>query len=89
VRLPRKYRQAAVRAARLLGLRLAGVDLLASKAGPVVLEANSSPGLEGIEAATGVDVAGLVLEAVEAGVMRRRGNRPSSDLLCQAGGAVR
>jgi ribosomal protein S6--L-glutamate ligase len=100
VRLPREYRRAAVRAARLLGLRLAGADLLKSKDGPVVLEVNSSPGLEGIEAATGVDVAGLVLEAVEAGVMRRRGNRPtgivtecpggpSSDLLWPKAGVVR
>jgi ribosomal protein S6--L-glutamate ligase len=62
----------ALRAARTLGLNVAGVDLLRSRRGPLVLEVNSSPGLEGIEAATGVDVAGSIIEYLERRVRRRR-----------------
>ena len=54
----------AVRAARLLGLGVAGVDLIRSKRGPLILEVNASPGLEGIESATGVDIAGAVVDHV-------------------------
>ena len=54
----------AIHAARVMGLGVAGVDLLRSHRGPLVLEVNSSPGLEGIEAATGVDVAGAIIEHV-------------------------
>ena len=61
----------ALRAARVMGLGVAGVDLLRSKNGPLVLEVNSSPGLEGIEAATGVDVAGAIVEYTVAGVRPR------------------
>jgi ribosomal protein S6--L-glutamate ligase len=62
----------ALRAARTLGLNIAGVDLLRSRRGPLVLEVNSSPGLEGIEAATGVDVAGAIIEYLERRVRQRR-----------------
>ena len=55
----------AVEAARVLGLRIAGVDLMRSKRGPLVLEVNSSPGLEGIEASSGVDVAGNIVRFIE------------------------
>jgi ribosomal protein S6--L-glutamate ligase len=55
----------ALRAARTIGLDVAGVDLLRSKRGPLVLEVNSSPGLEGIEAITGVDIAGEIVEYIE------------------------
>jgi len=55
-------RATAVRAARLIGLEVAGVDLLRSRRGPLVLEVNASPGLEGIEGVTGVDVAGAVID---------------------------
>jgi ribosomal protein S6--L-glutamate ligase len=48
-----------------MGLNVAGVDLLRSNHGPVVLEVNSSPGLEGIETTTGVDVAGKIIEFIE------------------------
>jgi ribosomal protein S6--L-glutamate ligase len=58
-------RRTAVRAAKTLGLSVAGVDLLRSDRGPLVMEVNSSPGLEGIEEATGVDVAGEIIEFVE------------------------
>ncbi|NUO72379.1 MAG: 30S ribosomal protein S6--L-glutamate ligase [Frateuria sp.] len=55
----------ALRAAAALGLGIAGVDLLRSKRGPLLLEVNASPGLEGIEAATGVDVAGHIVQLLE------------------------
>ncbi len=58
-------RVTAVRAAQVMGLNVAGVDLLQADDGPMVLEVNSSPGLEGIENATGVDVAGRVIEFLE------------------------
>ncbi len=57
----------AVRAAQLLGLGVAGVDLIRSHRGPLVLEVNSSPGLEGIEATTGLDIAGAIVDHVCAG----------------------
>lgn len=55
-------KQIAVRACQILGLRVAGVDILLSDKGPLVLEVNSSPGLEGIEKITGIDVAGRIIE---------------------------
>ena len=64
-RLDRALAATAVRAADRLGLEVAGVDLVESDDGPMVLEVNASPGLEGIEAATGVDVAGEVIAHVE------------------------
>lgn len=65
VRLPAEYRKTAVAAARLLGLRVAGVDLIESNEGPMVMEVNSSPGLEGIEKTTGIDVAAAIIEHLE------------------------
>ena len=61
----------ALRVARTMGLGVAGVDLLRSQRGPLVLEVNASPGLEGIESATGVDVAGAIIASVEEGAARR------------------
>ena len=61
----------ALRVARTMGLGIAGVDLLRSQRGPLVLEVNASPGLEGIESATGVDVAGAIIASVEEGAARR------------------
>ena len=58
-------RRTAVAAARAMGLNVAGVDLIRSNHGPLVLEVNSSPGLQGIEEASDVDVAGLVIEFIE------------------------
>jgi ribosomal protein S6--L-glutamate ligase len=58
-------RSTAVRSARIMGLNVAGVDLLRSNHGPVVMEVNSSPGLEGIEAATGKDIASLIIQFIE------------------------
>lgn len=58
-------RKTAVLAAKTMGLSMCGVDLLRSNSGPVVMEVNSSPGLEGIEAATGKNVAGMIIEHIE------------------------
>jgi ribosomal protein S6--L-glutamate ligase len=65
VKLTPEERSTAIRAAKILGLNIAGVDLIRSNHGPVVLEVNSSPGLEGIETASGIDVAGKIIEFVE------------------------
>src|SRR3954453_10126872 len=65
VRLTPEERSIAVRAARTVGLSVSGVDLLQSNHGPVVMEVNSSPGLEGVEGATGTDVAGKIIEFLE------------------------
>lgn len=65
VRVSPEERATAVRCARIMGLNVAGVDMLRSKKGPVVMEVNSSPGLEGIEKASGRDVAGKVIEFIE------------------------
>ncbi len=65
VKLDHEYERTAVRAAQIMGLRFAGVDLLEGEDGPQVMEVNSSPGLEGIETATGVDVAKAVIEDIE------------------------
>ena len=65
IKLTPEERATAKRAAKILGLNVAGVDLMRSNHGPVVLEVNSSPGLEGIEGATNVDVASKVIEYIE------------------------
>ena len=65
IRLTPEERSTAVRAAKKMGLNVAGVDLLRSNHGPVVLEVNSSPGLQGIESATGKDVATLIVQFIE------------------------
>ena len=64
VELSDEYEQAAVRAAQIMGLRVAGVDMLEGHDGPLILEVNSSPGLQGIESATGLDVAGAIIEYI-------------------------
>jgi ribosomal protein S6--L-glutamate ligase len=65
IKITPEERSTAVRAASIMGLNVAGVDILRSNHGPVVMEVNSSPGLEGIEAATGKDIAGMVIEFIE------------------------
>ncbi len=65
IKITPEERSTAVRAAKIMGLNVAGVDLLRSNHGPVVMEVNSSPGLEGIEEATGKDVAGLIIRFIE------------------------
>jgi ribosomal protein S6--L-glutamate ligase len=65
VKITPEERSTAVRSARIMGLNVAGVDILRSNHGPVVMEVNSSPGLEGIERATGKDIAGSIIEFIE------------------------
>lgn len=69
VELDEQYARTAVHAAQIMGLRVAGVDLLEGESGPVLMEVNSSPGLEGIEASTGVDVAGEIISLIEEEVL--------------------
>ncbi len=73
VDLPTEYQRAALRATRAMGLQVAGVDMLESKQGPKLLEVNSSPGFEGLERATGVDVAGAIVDYAMALARRRAG----------------
>ncbi|MEW4490715.1 30S ribosomal protein S6--L-glutamate ligase [Thalassoglobus sp. JC818] len=68
VELDERYRDAAVRAAQIMGLRVAGVDMLEAKDGPQIMEVNSSPGLEGIETCTQLDIAGSIIDYIAAQV---------------------
>jgi ribosomal protein S6--L-glutamate ligase len=68
VELDDQYVETAVRAAQILGLQVAGVDMLEGKNGPQIMEVNSSPGLEGIESCTGLDVAGAIVDYISAQV---------------------
>jgi ribosomal protein S6--L-glutamate ligase len=72
IQLTAEERATAIKSVKKLGLGIAGVDLLQSSRGPLVMEVNSSPGLEGIEGATGVDIAGKIIEYVE----RNEFNKP-------------
>ncbi len=64
IKLEPEYEEAAVRAAQIMGLRVCGVDMLEGAKGPQIMEVNSSPGLEGIEGATGLDIAGEVIDYI-------------------------
>ncbi|MEF1219800.1 30S ribosomal protein S6--L-glutamate ligase, partial [Photobacterium damselae] len=72
IRITPEERKTAVAAAKAMGLSVAGVDLLRSNRGPLVMEVNSSPGLEGIEGATGKDIAGMIIEYIEKNVGKSR-----------------
>jgi ribosomal protein S6--L-glutamate ligase len=65
VKITPEERDTAIKSAKVLGLNVAGVDLLRSKSGPKVMEVNSSPGLEGIEKVTGHNIAGMIIEFIE------------------------
>ena len=65
IEIDKKIKSTAIEVTKLLGLTVAGVDLLLSKRGPLVIEVNSSPGLQGIERATGIDIAAKIIEAAE------------------------
>ncbi len=77
IKLSKQERAAALTAARSMGLSVAGVDMLQSSRGPLVLEVNSSPGLEGIEKATGKDVAGAIIDYILGKVERISRRKPS------------
>lgn len=72
IRITPEERATAIRSARIMGLNVAGVDIIRSNHGPVVLEVNSSPGLEGIETTTGKDIAGLIIEHIEKNAKKGR-----------------
>ena len=65
IKISPEERKTAVAAAKIIGLEVAGVDIIRSDRGPLVLEVNSSPGLKGIETATGLDIAGMIVEHIE------------------------
>lgn len=75
IKLSRAEKQAALNAAKALGLDVAGVDMLQSERGPLILEVNSSPGLEGIEGATGVNVAAEIIKFVVNSVVKKSSKR--------------
>ena len=72
VKITPEERRTAATAAKIMGLNVAGVDLLRSARGPLVMEVNSSPGLEGIEAATGKNIAGMIIEFIEKNAASKR-----------------
>ena len=72
MKLDPRYALAAVAAVKVMGLEIAGVDMLESRQGPKILEINSSPGLEGIERTSGVDVAGAIVAHAERFLERRK-----------------
>jgi ribosomal protein S6--L-glutamate ligase len=88
VKLDRRYAATAVAAAQVMGLEVAGVDMLEGSQGPKILEINSSPGLEGIERASGVDVAAAIVAHAEKLVVRRRKRRSSQAQIATVEGEV-
>lgn len=64
IELDEEYQRAAVRSAQIMGMRIAGVDMLEGDDGPLIMEVNSSPGLEGVEGATGLDIAGAIVDYI-------------------------
>ncbi len=87
-KISREERAIAVKAAKVIGLGIAGVDILRSEQGPKVLEINSSPGFQGIERATGLDIAGRMIAHVESqvksNVRRKRGKKPTKRAISRA-----
>ena len=65
IKLSPEERSTAIRSAKAMGLNVCGVDMLRANHGPVVMEVNSSPGLEGVENATGLDIAGKIIDYIE------------------------
>lgn len=72
VKITPAERKISVAAAKVVGLKVCGVDLIRSNSGPKVIEVNASPGLEGVEGTTGIDIAGLMIEHIEKHVVRRK-----------------
>lgn len=78
VKITAEERKLALQSARIMGLEVAGVDMIRSESGPKILEINSSPGLEGIESVTGLDIAGQMIEFIERSVAKRKKSRKES-----------
>src|SRR5690606_3402910 len=72
IKLSRAEKHAAITAAKKMGLGVAGVDMLPSQRGPLIVEVNSSPGLEGIEAATKIDIAGKIFKYLEKNALKKK-----------------
>jgi ribosomal protein S6--L-glutamate ligase len=72
VKITAKERNIAIKAAKTLGLRVAGVDILRSEKGPLVIEVNSSPGIEGIEKTTGKNIAGMIIQYLESKLTKKQ-----------------
>ena len=83
VHMDKRYLQAATAAVKVMGLEVAGVDMLEGRDGPKILEINSSPGLEGIERTSGVDVAGAILAHAERFVARRTKRKLGKDVVIE------
>lgn len=83
VKITPQERKMAVASARVVGLKICGVDMIRSNNGPKVLEVNSTPGLEGVEGATGKDIAGLMIEHIEKQVAKRAARSSSSHALSE------
>jgi ribosomal protein S6--L-glutamate ligase len=83
VTLDKRYATAAIAATRVMGLEIAGVDMLESRSGPKILEINSSPGLEGIERASGIDVAGAIIAQAERFLAKRKKRRARRDAVIE------
>jgi ribosomal protein S6--L-glutamate ligase len=81
IELPREYAEAAVKAVRVIGLEVAGVDMLESRGGPKIMEVNSSPGFEGLERVTGSDIAGMYVEHAVEFARARAGTGPRARLV--------
>ncbi|WP_113924975.1 30S ribosomal protein S6--L-glutamate ligase [Cognataquiflexum aquatile] len=79
IKLSKEEKAAALSAAKALGLDIAGVDMLQSDRGPLILEVNSSPGLEGIEEATGVNIAGEIVKFIEEAVEKKINKKKSKN----------
>ncbi|MCH6198167.1 30S ribosomal protein S6--L-glutamate ligase [Aquiflexum sp. LQ15W] len=79
IKLSKEEKAAALSAAKALGLDIAGVDMLQSERGPLILEVNSSPGLEGIEQATGVNIAGEIVKFIEEAVEKKINKKKSKN----------
>lgn len=71
MKITAQERAIAIKATKTLGLNVAGVDILRADRGPLVMEVNASPGLEGIETTTGFDIAGMMIEFIEQNTQRR------------------
>ncbi|MEJ0009837.1 MAG: 30S ribosomal protein S6--L-glutamate ligase [Alphaproteobacteria bacterium] len=79
IKISAEERKLALHSSRILGLKVAGVDIIRADSGPKILEINSSPGLEGIESVTGLDIAGKMIESIERAVSKKKNKAAASE----------